>query len=116
MKLFGSSAEIDQEFAQNYFYRLNTGAGANQPDPMANINNFSPEVYGMWKRAEHRGEMETLCQVMAFYIVNPDGISSLVSPQGYPFSDSELQEIFKYAFKIIWPDRYTFSSPNDSDD
>lgn len=89
---------------REYLSALTTGAGASNPDPMAEMRNYYLDALAMRRDAEADGNLEWLRLSMDALIANPAGRIGQFAGQLYPFSEEELVQIFTYAYGIVWPD------------
>lgn len=105
--------QIDPREISRYTDYLVMTEPASQADPMADMSVFDGAVDTMAALAERDGETDTLRMVLDSVIANPeDRIDELSGPL-FPYSESELVQIFTYAFERAYPDE-VLSDPDEA--
>lgn len=107
--------KIRKELIAGYTRLLTMGRAVNAPDPMADLSQFDADIRAMHRRAHKEGNLDWLRLALDALIANPRGRIGEFAGQQYPFSDAELQELFRRAYGMIWPDQ-PLSDPGDEAD
>ncbi|MBY6055527.1 hypothetical protein [Leisingera daeponensis] len=107
--------KIRKELIEGYTRLLTMGRAVSAPDPMADLSQFDADIRAMHKRAYKEGNLDWLRLALDSLIAGPEGRISQFAGQQYPFSDRELEALFRRAFGMIWPDQ-PLSEPGDEAD
>lgn len=107
--------KVRKELIDQYLRLLTMGRAASTPDPMSDLSQFDADIRSMHKRAAKDGNLDWLRIALDTLIARPEGRIGMFAGQQFPFSDAELQRVFKRAFENIWPDQ-TLSRPGEDAD
>ncbi|NSY38568.1 hypothetical protein [Leisingera sp. ANG59] len=107
--------KIRKELIEGYTRLLTMGRAVNAPDPMADLAQFDADIRAMHKRAHKEGNLDWLRLALDALIATPDGRIGQFAGQQYPFSDPELEALFRRAYGMIWPGQ-PLSEPGDEAD
>jgi hypothetical protein len=97
--------QMNLALIRSYLLRLTSGRGGSAPDPMADLSEYDPDIEGLRRKAERDGNLDWLRLSMESLILNPAGRIGAFGGQGFPYTERELETLFRHAYARLWPDR-----------
>lgn len=96
--------KIPADLIRTYLRPVVAGAGASEPDPMADLNAFNGDIHEMRRRAAAAGDLEVLRLALVSLVLSPGGRLRAFAGTQYPFNDSDLTAVLRHALERAWPD------------
>jgi hypothetical protein len=96
--------DISDQMVSFYLRNVTSVYFAEHDLPPDELSGYLEYVEGMKKEAVFHGDLETLRLGFEHLLGNPQLETEPLAATEYPFRESEIREIVRYARKIIWPD------------
>lgn len=97
--------KIRKQMIDGYLRNLTMGRAASGSGFTSDLSQFDPDIRSMHRDALLDGNLEWLRLSIESLLANPRGRIGAFAGALYPFDDAELEELFRHAHALIWPDR-----------